>query len=152
MFVIAGEKLLNNLSKIVVLVRIFLVLILTSSYTATLTSMMTVEKIQLKADGDYIGYQGASYIQRVLNNLSFKSRRKLNSLEEYADALSKGSKHGGVSAIMDEIPYIKLFLARYPHHYSMIKSISNTNGFGFVSDLNFPFIKYHLYICNINTL
>ncbi|KAL5577311.1 hypothetical protein UlMin_019010 [Ulmus minor] len=115
------EKLLNNLSKIVVLVWIFVVLILTSSYTATLTSMMTVEQIQLKADGDYIGY----------HNLNFKGLKPLGSCEEFADALSKGSKHGGVSAIIDEIPYIKLFLARYPHHYSMIKSVSNTNGFGF---------------------
>ncbi|KAL5540309.1 hypothetical protein UlMin_045054 [Ulmus minor] len=127
------EKLLNNLSKIVVFVWVFLVLILTSSYTATLTSMMTVEQIQLKADGDYIGYHGVSYVRGVLNNLlNVKGLKPLNSPEEFADALSKGSKHGGVSAIMDEIPYIKLFLARYPRHYSMIKSVSNSNnGFGF---------------------
>ncbi|KAF3434905.1 hypothetical protein FNV43_RR21992 [Rhamnella rubrinervis] len=53
--------------------------------------------------------------------------------QQYVDALSKGSKHGGISAIIDEIPYIKIFLAMYPGEYLMIKSMSTTNGFGFVS-------------------
>ncbi|KAL5577307.1 hypothetical protein UlMin_019006 [Ulmus minor] len=140
LFFAHGEKPLNNLSKIVMIVWMFLVLILTSSYTATLTSMMTVEQIQLKAEGDYIGYHGGSYIRGVLSNLNVKGLKPLSSPEEFADALSKGSKHGGVSAIMDEIPYIKLFLARYPRHYSMIKSVSNSNGFGFAFGKGSPLV------------
>ncbi|CAB4269250.1 unnamed protein product [Prunus armeniaca] len=127
------EKLLNNLAKFVVIIWVFAVLILTSSYTATLTSIMTVNQIQLSSRGNYIGYHTGSLIsQRVVENLNFKGVKPYNSIEEYGLALSRGSKHGGVSAIVDEVPYIKIFLAHYPTSYSMIKPESSTNGFGFV--------------------
>ncbi|BFG21321.1 hypothetical protein CerSpe_075950 [Prunus speciosa] len=126
------EKLLNNLAKFVVIIWVFAVLILTSSYTATLTSIMTVDQIQLNSRGNYIVYPSGSPTQGVVKNLNFKGQTPLNSVEEYADALSRGSKHGGVSAIVDEVPYIKIFLAHYPTGYSMIKHESSTNGFGFV--------------------
>ncbi|RXH93202.1 hypothetical protein DVH24_013778, partial [Malus domestica] len=130
-----GEKILSNLAKFVVIIWVFVVLILTSSYTATLASMMTVKQIQLNS-GNYLGYQ--SFTPQVIENPSrFKSIKLYGSIEEYADALSRGSKHGGVSAIVDEVPYIKAFLAKYSAGYSMIKTESTTNGFGFV----FPKVK-----------
>ncbi|CAB4269246.1 unnamed protein product [Prunus armeniaca] len=103
------EKLLNNLAKFVVIIWVFAVLIFTASYTATLTSNMTSAR-------------GSEH----------KFKRSYKTVEEYADALSRGSKHGGVSAIVDEVPYIKIFLGHYPTGYSMIKPESTTNGFGFV--------------------
>ncbi|KAL6289607.1 hypothetical protein ACE6H2_007117 [Prunus campanulata] len=124
------ERLLNNLAKFVVIIWVFVVLILTSSYTATLASMMTVKQIQLNSRGSYIGYQSGSL--GVIINLNFKGIKPYRSVEEYADALSKGSKHGGVSAIIDEVPYINIFLAKYSADYSMIKTKSTTNGFAFV--------------------
>ncbi|KAL6289612.1 hypothetical protein ACE6H2_007122 [Prunus campanulata] len=126
------EKLLNNLAKFVVIIWVFAVLILTSSYTATLTSIMTVNQIRLHSRGNYIGYQTGSSTEGGIKNLNFKGLKPCNSVEEYADVLSRGSKHGGVSAIVDEVPYIKIFLAHYPTGYSMIKPESSTNGFGFV--------------------
>lgn len=59
-----------------------------------------------------------------MRNLNFKDDRlkPYSSPEEYADALTRGSKNGGVSAIIDEIPYIKIFLAKYPGDYVMIAS------------------------------
>ncbi|CAL9006175.1 unnamed protein product [Prunus brigantina] len=126
------QKLVNNLAKFVVIIWVFAVLILTSSYTETLTSIMTVNQIRLNSRGDYIGYQSGSFTQGVVKNLNFKGLKHYNSVEEYALALSRGSKHGGVSAIVDEVPFIKIFLAHYPTGYSMIKPESSTNGFGFV--------------------
>ncbi|KAK9911394.1 hypothetical protein M0R45_035310 [Rubus argutus] len=85
--------------------------------------MMTVKQINLNLRGNY-------YIAELVNfdgsNVKF-----YHSVEEFADALSKGSKHGGVSAIIKEIPYLKIFLAKYSADYSMIKTKSTTNGFGF---------------------
>ncbi|GMI98606.1 hypothetical protein HRI_003529900 [Hibiscus trionum] len=43
------EKLLSNLSKFVVIIWMFAVLVITSSYTATLASMLTVQRIQLSS-------------------------------------------------------------------------------------------------------
>ncbi|KAM1588913.1 hypothetical protein ACFX10_027873 [Malus domestica] len=124
------EKILSNLAKFVVIIWMFVVLILTSSYTATLASMMTVKQIRMDSIGNYIGYQSGSL--GVTVNLNFKEVKPYHSVEEYADALSKGSKHGGVSAIIDELPYINIFLAKYSSDYSLMKTKSTTNGFAFV--------------------
>lgn len=99
--------------------------------------MMTAQQIQLKSDQNY-GYQfGSLFLSQgaMTNNLDAKGFKPYCSPEEYAKALSRGSKHGAVSAIVDEIPYIKIFLAKYPGEYSMTKYIPTTNGFGFVSDI-----------------
>ncbi|EOX93708.1 Glutamate receptor 1.1, putative [Theobroma cacao] len=127
------EKLLSNLSRFVVSVWVFVVLILTSSYTATLTSMMTVKQIRLKSEKNYIGYQNNSIIHGVVSNQNFDnySRHLFSSPKAYADALSKGSKSGGVSAIIDEIPYLKIFLAKFSKDFSLIGSMTTTSGFGF---------------------
>lgn len=130
LYCVAGEKLASNLSKFVTIVWIFVVLILTSSYTATLTSMMTVQQIKMTSFWDGLAYQiqGRPYTQ-------------LTTPEQYVKALSQSDrKPGGVLAIMSEMPYIKLFLSYYPHDYSMIKSIPSTNGFGFVSVLSYFYI------------
>ncbi|KAJ9567215.1 hypothetical protein OSB04_003181 [Centaurea solstitialis] len=48
--VTAGEKLQSNLSRFVVM------LVLTSTYIATLSSLLTVEQIKLASKGSAIGY------------------------------------------------------------------------------------------------
>ncbi|XP_024157638.1 glutamate receptor 1.4 [Rosa chinensis] len=127
------EKLLNNLTKFVVIIWVFVVLILSSSYTANLASMMTMKQIQMNSKVNYIVYQISSFTKLGFIDFTCKGLKKFDQTEEaYVDALSRGSKHGGVSAIIDEIPYIKIFLAKYSSKYSMIKTKSTTNGFGFV--------------------
>ncbi|KAD4584311.1 hypothetical protein E3N88_21912 [Mikania micrantha] len=42
------------------------------------------------------------------------------------------SKKGGVDSIIDEVPYIKEFLTRYPSDYTMTMVADMSNGFGFV--------------------
>ncbi|KAK1567415.1 hypothetical protein Q3G72_011970 [Acer saccharum] len=131
------EKLRSNLSRFVVIVWVFFVLILTSSYTATLTSMITVQHIQLNSKENYIGYRSdnspITNTKGVIRNLNFKNTnlKSFTSTDDYANALSRGIKNGGVSAIIDEIPYIKVFLSKYSADYSMVKTIPNTNGFAF---------------------
>ncbi|TXG55688.1 hypothetical protein EZV62_020944 [Acer yangbiense] len=136
-----SEKLLSNWSKFVVIIWVFVVLILTSSYTATLTSMLTVQQIQLGSN-DYVGFHPS--FAGATNNKNFDNPRlkEYSSPEAYADALSKGSKNGGVSAIIDNIPYIKIFLAHYPVHYTMVipKNPLSTNGFGFAFPKGSPLV------------
>ncbi|GAY51626.1 hypothetical protein CUMW_135600 [Citrus unshiu] len=90
----------------------------------------------LLASMDNIGSQLGSVVPGALSNLNFKDSRlkKYNSTKEYANALSKESKNGGISAIIDEMPYIKAFLAKYSAHYTLTapKNTNSTNGFGFV--------------------
>lgn len=55
--------------------------------------------------------------------------------EECSEALSKGTKKGGVGAIFDEIPNIRIFLAKNGTcaKYKMVGPIYKTDGFGFDS-------------------
>ncbi|KAL7582708.1 hypothetical protein Lser_V15G42040 [Lactuca serriola] len=137
------QKLQSNLSRFVVSVWLFVVLVLASSYTATLSSLFTIEQIRLASKGDLIGYRDGSFVQGdIVRNLNFKDTRlkPYYTSEEYADALSRGSKNGGVDAIIDEIPYLKGFLAQYPSGYSMVVSEVTTSGFGFAFPLGSPLV------------
>ncbi|XP_076915998.1 glutamate receptor 1.2-like [Bidens hawaiensis] len=133
----------SNLSRLLVIVWLFIVLIMVTCYNAALSSMLTVQQIQLTRKGIDIGYHAGSFIEGVIvNNSNFKDPYLLpyNSLAEYADALAGGSKQGGVVAIMDEFPYIKLFLAKYGSAYRLVSYEPNTNGFGFVFPKGSPLV------------
>ena len=119
------------MSRFVVIVWLFVVLVLVSSYTATLSSLLTVEQIQLASKRGSIGYLYDPVQGALVRNFN----------DEVADALTRGSKNGGVDAIVSEIPYIKEFLAQYPSGYSMTVSETITNGFGFVSLFTIQFFN-----------
>ncbi|GMJ01287.1 glutamate receptor 1.4 [Hibiscus trionum] len=144
--ILAGswEQLRNKWSIFIAAVSLFMLFILSSSYTATLASVMTVQHIELHSKRSYIGYLGGSNITQgvLINNMNFEndSLKPLQTAGEYADALSKGSRKGGVSAILDEMPYIKIFLAEHPGDYSLIKSMPITNGFAFVFPKGSPLV------------
>ncbi|KAI3678654.1 hypothetical protein L6452_37955 [Arctium lappa] len=128
------EKLQSNLSRFVVIVWLFVVLVLASSYTATLSSLLTIEQIQLASKEKSIGYRDGSFMEGFIrNNLNFIDTRlkPYSTSEDYANALLLGSKKGGVDAIVDELPYLKEFLTQYPSGYSIAVSEAITNGFGF---------------------
>ncbi|CAM0943577.1 unnamed protein product [Alopecurus aequalis] len=136
------EKLQSNLSRLVVIIWVFVVLILTSSYTASLTSMLTVQKLlptvadvtELQRHGHYIGYQEGTFIEPFLKKMGFDKRkmREYSTAEQYAEALSKGSAKGGVDAVFDEMPYLNLFLSQYCDRYMLQGPVYKTDGFGFV--------------------
>lgn len=133
---IAGEKLEKNHSRFVVGIWIFIVFILTSSYTANLSSILTVQRFKLTKSG-YIGSANPLVESYVVYNLNFDDYRlkPYHTAEDYAEALQKGTKKGGVDAIVDEMPYIKIFLAKYPNEYTIVQTLMTTNGFGFVSKI-----------------
>lgn len=124
-------------------VWIFVVLILTQSYTASLTSMLTVQQLkpevqdvkELIKKGEPVAYQQGSFVQGLLKQIGFKEAqlKSYKGCEELDELLSKGSKNGGVAAVFDEIPYMRLFLGSYCHKYSMVQPTYKTGGFGFVS-------------------
>ncbi|CAI9300893.1 unnamed protein product [Lactuca saligna] len=131
------EKLQSNLSRFVVTVWVFVVLVLTSSYTATLSSLLTVQQIGMK-DFSIGFFQAISPLGGVVNN-KFNAveawSEKLYAPEDYTKALAAGK----VEAIVAEILYIKSFLAMYPDSdISMIATAPTTNGFGFAFQKGSP--------------
>lgn len=147
---IAGETIMSNLSKLVLTIWVFVVLILTSSYTASLTSMLTVRQFQpsitdmhqLIAERRNVGYLRHSFVKGLLVKIGFNQSQLigLKSPEEYKDALSNGT----VAAVIDEIPYLKLFLKTYCDNFTMGNQLYKTSGFGFVSALVPPILKIYL--------
>ncbi|KAJ0090998.1 hypothetical protein Patl1_14363 [Pistacia atlantica] len=143
------EKVVNNLSKFVLIIWIFVVLILTQSYTTSLASMLTVKQLwpsfddvqEIRKHGYFVGYQNNSFVKDLLiNQLRFSEDklRPYNTLEEYNVALSKRE----VAAIFDEIPYIKLFLNKYCSHFTMIRPTYRIGGFGFAFQQGSPLVPY----------
>ncbi|XVF81313.1 hypothetical protein PTKIN_Ptkin15bG0146100 [Pterospermum kingtungense] len=138
------EQLGSKWSMYVAAVSVFPLFILSSSYTATLASMMTVQRIQLNSKTSCIGYMEGLNIPKgaFISNLKFENYtlKPLRTVRDMANALSKGSKNGGVSAILDEIPYFKIFLPQYSTDYSLVKSMSTSNGFGFIFPKGSPLV------------
>lgn len=139
----AGENTVSTLGRIVLIIWLFVVLIINSSYTASLTSILTVQQLSspikgiesLVASNDPIGYQQGSFARNYLiEELNIEASRliPLNSPEDYAKALEDGPRKGGVTAVVDERAYIELFLSTRCQ-FSIVGQEFTKAGWGFVS-------------------
>lgn len=120
-----------------------MVLIINSSYTASLTSILTVQQLTSPIKGidslisskDPIGYQQGSFTRDYLINELGIHKSRLISLkmpEDYAKALKDGPHKGGVAAVVDERAYLELFLSNQCE-FSIVGREFTKNGWGFVS-------------------
>ncbi|CAN6172847.1 unnamed protein product [Urochloa humidicola] len=142
----------SPMSKIVVVIWCFVVLVVVQSYTANLSAMLTAKRLrplvidlyQLLRNGDYVGYQGGGFTRAFLINQGFPVNKikAYKTQAEYAEALRKGSKNGGVSAILDEVPYLTYFLSnpQYKMEFQMVNRMYKTLGLGFVFPLGSPLV------------
>ena len=127
------------------IIWLFVVLIIQSSYTASLTSILTVSQLSspikgidnLIASNEPIGFQVGSFAESYMVEELGISRSRLKSLgspEAYAKALELGPSNGGVAAVVDERPYVDLFLST-ECKFAIIGSEFTRSGWGFVSIL-----------------
>ncbi|GER31770.1 glutamate receptor 1.2 [Striga asiatica] len=141
------EKVYNNYTRIVVLVWLFVVLVLTSSYTASLSSLLTVPRITpsiseiqlLKDQNAKIGCDGDSFVRKYLENvLGFHpdNIRTVDSEYKYP----KEFETGNISAAFLELPYQKAFLNHYCTGYTVSGNTSSVAGDRF-GGLGFVFQK-----------
>ena len=150
----------SNLARFVVIIWVFVVLILTQSYTASLTSLLTVQKLQptitdvnqLIKNGEYVGYQEGSYVLEILEEMNFNptNLRTYKSTEECDELLSKGSANGGIAAAFDDVPSMKVLLSQYCSKYTMIQSIYKNDGLGFVSSLSLSHVYVFVLVCSFS--
>ncbi|PWA62557.1 glutamate receptor 3.3 [Artemisia annua] len=142
------ENTASTLGRIVLLIWLFVVLIINSSYTASLTSILTVQQLSspikgidtLKKSNDRIGYQVGSFAERYLiDEIGIHESRlvPLGTPDAYAEALQKGSKKGGVAAIVDERPYVELFLSNQCK-FRVVGSEFTKSGWGFAFPRDSP--------------
>ncbi|KAI4350201.1 hypothetical protein L6164_004675 [Bauhinia variegata] len=118
MFFAHRENTVSTLGRSVLIIWLFVVLIINSSYTASLTSILTVQQLSSPITGintlitsnELIGFQVGSFAENYLaEELNIPKHRlvPLGSPEEYAIALEKGT----VAAVVDERPYVERFLS-----------------------------------------
>ena len=134
---------MSTLGRLVLILWLFVVLIINSSYTASLTSILTVQQLSSRVEGldslisstDPIGFQVGSFAKNYLMeelNIAESRLVPLSRPEDYAKALDLGPKGGGVAAVVDELPYIEIFLSRYCNYRTVGKEFTKS-GWGFVS-------------------
>lgn len=153
----AGENTVSALGRFVLIIWLFVVLIITSSYTASLTSILTVQQLDtgitgldsLISSSLPIGYQNGKFTKKYLIlelNIPESRLVALNTIQDYADALNRGPKNGGVAAIVDEKPYIDIFLSHYCN-FRIVGQQFTREGWGFVRSSSFnlfcSFIRLH---------
>ncbi|XP_020393925.1 glutamate receptor 3.4 isoform X2 [Zea mays] len=148
MFFSHRENTVSTLGRFVLIIWLFVVLIITSSYTASLTSILTVQQLStgitgidsLVSSSLPIGYQAGKFTKRYLTenfNVPLSRLVPLNSIQEYADALNRGPKNGGVAAIVDEKPYIDIFLSNYCS-FRIVGEEFTKEGWGFAFQRDSP--------------
>ncbi|PWA53687.1 Extracellular ligand-binding receptor [Artemisia annua] len=106
-----------------------------------MTIFFAQEQFELASKDGTVGFHGGSFMRGVtISNLHFENHnnRPFYSYDDYAHALSK---HGDADAIVDEIPYIKMFLGKYSGDYALVSSHPITSGFGFIFQKGSPLVE-----------
>ncbi|XP_021907183.1 glutamate receptor 3.4-like isoform X2 [Carica papaya] len=149
MFFSHRENTVSTLGRLVLIIWLFVVLIINSSYTASLTSILTVQQLTSQIEGidsliastEPIGIQEGSFAWNYLvNELNIAESRlvKLKNQAEYFDLLKRGPKGGGVAAIVDELPYIELFLSNTNCAFRTVGQEFTKSGWGFAFQRESP--------------
>ncbi|KAF9683637.1 hypothetical protein SADUNF_Sadunf04G0034600 [Salix dunnii] len=133
------EKIYSNLTRVVLVVWLFVVLILNSSYTASLSSMLTVRRLQpnitdiewLKSNGLKVGCDGDSFVLDYLQTvLKFDPQNIKTVGYEYDYELEFESAN--IAAAFLDLPYEKVFIGHYCKRYIATTPTYRFGGLGFV--------------------
>ncbi|KAK7313100.1 hypothetical protein VNO77_37511 [Canavalia gladiata] len=140
-------RLRSNLSRVAMVVWLFVALIITQTYTASLASMLTAEELeptidsiqQLKNSNAKVGYDRGSYLRRYLQDalhINAENIKKFNSPQQYADAL----RNKEIAAAFLPVPEAKIFLARHCKGFVQAGPTYKIGGYGFVFPKGSPLL------------
>ncbi|KAH7568902.1 hypothetical protein JRO89_XS06G0070100 [Xanthoceras sorbifolium] len=141
------DKIYSNLTRVVVVVWLFVVLIVNSSYTASLSSMLTVQRLKptvtdiewLKRNNLKVGCDGSLNVRNYLKNvLNFKTENILNVNSEYEYQVK--FKNNIIAAAFFELPYAKVFITHYCKGYTATTPTYRFAGLGFVFQKGSPIV------------
>ncbi|KAL7140520.1 hypothetical protein ABFS83_09G125000 [Erythranthe nasuta] len=140
------ERIVSNLARLVVVVWIFVVLILNSTYTASLSAGLTTlepQKIytdlsKLVRNNHSVGCREGSFIIEFLKGLNFtdKNIKLYKSPEEFDEALSNRN----ITAMFARTTYTNLFLSKYCNKYMTVGTPNITKGVAFVFPRGSPLV------------
>ncbi|XP_042015457.1 glutamate receptor 2.5-like isoform X2 [Salvia splendens] len=139
------ENIKNPTSKLVLAVWICVTFVVGASFTAVLSSMMTVPRLEpsvreidvLRNSNAAVGCNANSFIcGYLINVLNFKPNniKPINSIDEYSRALDNGE----IKAAFFVAPHAKVFLAKYCNGYIASGPSFKLGGFGFAFQKGSP--------------
>ncbi|KAF7830388.1 glutamate receptor 2.7-like [Senna tora] len=145
------EKVVSNGARFVVMMWVFVLLILVQSYTASLTSLLTVEQLhpsvtdvnKLIKNRLNVGYLEGSFVYGILKGMGFQDFQLIpyNSAENCDELFTLGTAKGGIDAAFDEMPNVKLILGAYCSKYTTVSGASfKTDGYGYVFPRGSPLV------------
>ncbi|KAD4179870.1 hypothetical protein E3N88_28461 [Mikania micrantha] len=125
-------KIHNKCSKVVLVMWLCMIFLLLQIYTATLSSWLTLNQLRprLPTNWEKVGYPTGSFIKDQMiqkHNCSEKNLVPLNGYEEFKNALDNGS----VNVVIEQLPYINLFLDKYKSGYTKVGPIQQEAGIAF---------------------
>ncbi|KAK7404912.1 hypothetical protein VNO78_05962 [Psophocarpus tetragonolobus] len=149
MFFSHRENTVSGLGRLVLIIWLFVVLIINSSYTASLTSILTVQQLSSQIEGidslisstQPIGIQDGSFARKYLiDDLNIAESRivTLKNMEDYIDALQRGPSGGGVAAVVDELPYIEILMSNTACKFRTVGQEFTKSGWGFAFQRDSP--------------
>ncbi|XP_019413617.1 PREDICTED: glutamate receptor 3.4-like isoform X1 [Lupinus angustifolius] len=149
MFFAHRENTVSTLGRLVLIIWLFVVLIINSSYTASLTSILTVQQLSSQIEGidglisstQPIGIQDGSFARKYLiEELHIAESRivTLKNMQGYIDALQRGPKYGGVVAVVDELPYIETLMSSTDCKFRTVGQEFTKSGWGFAFQRDSP--------------
>ncbi|MED6195811.1 hypothetical protein PIB30_041526 [Stylosanthes scabra] len=142
------EKINSNSARVVVGVWLFLVFVLTSSYTASLSSMLTVTKLKSGRDIDWLRQNNlpvgcdnvSTFVKDYMINVYKLHPEKIIGVNDENDIVEK-FKTKQIVALFLESPYEKVFLNKYCNQYSSTTAAYRFGGMGFVFQKGSPMAK-----------
>ncbi|XP_026420496.1 glutamate receptor 2.7-like [Papaver somniferum] len=148
---VSEQRVHNGMAKVVVVIWVFVFLILSSSYTASLTSMLTVHRLEptvtdvheLIKNHQNVGYLDGTFIYTMLRGMGFEEAnlKPYISTEDLKEAFTElRNKEDRIVAGFGEAPYNRLFLAKYCHQFALVGPTYKTEGFGFVFPRGSPLV------------
>ncbi|XP_059638958.1 glutamate receptor 2.8-like [Cornus florida] len=133
----SAHRIQHNYTRVVVVVWLFVVLIVTQSYTANFSSMLTISRLgpnvdSLIKDNAVVGCYGNSVVKDYLANvLHFKReniRDDIATKSHYLESFNNGS----ISAAFLEVPYAEAIVKQYCDLFTITGPTYKFGGLGFV--------------------
>ncbi|XP_059451031.1 glutamate receptor 2.8-like [Corylus avellana] len=147
LFSLQGVKLHSNLSRMAMAVWLFVALVITQSFTASLTTLLTIQRLDpikvdietLKKSGAKVGCDANSFVVKYLEEvIGFHPNniKRMHTEDDYPQALMTRE----IAAAFLEVPYVKMYLAKYCDGFTTSGPTFKVGGFGFAFARSSPYL------------
>ncbi|CAA2982022.1 glutamate receptor -like [Olea europaea subsp. europaea] len=146
LFFVHREKVNSNYTKLVVVVWLFVVLVLSSSYKASLTSMLTVSRLEpsvtslewIKSKNLSVGCDDDSFVEDYLRDVL--DLKKIKTISGHDNFLGE-FRSKNISAAFLDLPHQRVFLKDHCKDYTVTGPTYSFGGLGFVFQKGSPIAR-----------